>query len=231
MKTNIKGLIAGFSLLAVLCACEKEKATTYGPKDCVYFYHDGTSADTAKFAFAMLANSDVESAVFSTEVRLFGVAVDYDRKFDMEVVHGARNPQTKFEIIRPALVKAGETTGYAEIRVWKTANLDTKRDTVTIGLVPTGDLLANFVEHSTRTITFYNGIDRPKWWTVSYESYMGRFHEKKMEILKIVLGSMDDPRTDVYRWAYSQMLLNEYCELHDIKYPGTENPMRFANGY
>ena len=222
---KIKGIIAGFLILAAFFSCETEKVMTFESNACVYF---ANATDTSRFTFGTLDNPTVESAIFTVPVIIAGPTVDRDREFFAETLKEAKNAQTKYEILRPSILKAHKDTGYVEIRLWQTPNLDIARDTISIVLKGSSDLIADMVRNSTHCITFYNKIDKPGWWTVSHENnYLGRFHELKMDILRIVLGSIDDPRSDTNAWPFYQVALNKYCEDNNIKYPGTDEPLRF----
>ena len=228
MTTSILRTITVFCVLmalAALAACNKEKVMTFDPTDCVYF---ATPADTSRFSFALLENPEAESALFTISVDLAGAPAGRDRIFHADVLKNATNSATKYEIIEPSVIAANETTGTIEIRVWRTPNLDAARDTITIVLKGSADLIADYVGHSTRCVTFYNKIDRPEWW---YETNYGNYHEIKMQVLQEVLGSMDDPYTDRFGWYYYQAILNDYCDRNNLTYPGTELPVRFARGY
>ena len=237
MKTTIKGIIATFSISALLLACDQEKVMTWEPTDCVYF---ANPTDTSRFSFVTLPDPAVESAIFTVPVTLAGRPVGHDREFYAEVLKNARNSQTKYEIIQPSILKTNESVANIEIKLWRTPNLDISRDTITIVLKGSNDLIANMAYYSknkenmasTRCITFYNGIDKPDWWNATNEAaYFGKYHEIKMQILKIVLGSMDNPRADSAGWYYYRALLNKYCEDNDIRYPEDDTEVRFLPGY
>ena len=225
---KLKGVIAGFLILTVFFSCETEKVAPIG-EACVYF---ANARDTSRFTFGTLDDPTVESAIFTIPVIIAGATADHDREFFAETLREAKNTQTKYEIIRPSILKAHKDTGYIEIKLWRTPNLDTKRDTITIVLKGSSDLIADMEQNSTRCVTFYNKIDKPTWWTTTHERYsLGRFHEIKMEILWIVIGSIDNPTSDSAAWNYRQIILNRYCEENDIKYPGTDEPVRFIGEY
>jgi hypothetical protein len=233
MKT-IKKIIVVLPLLALLFACQKEKVQPFDTSmNGVYFEFLNNATDTVRFSFATLPNPMVESAIFTLPAHLAGAIADYDRIFFVETLNGPKNPDTRYEIIQPSVLKAGETIADIEIRVWKTPNLAIARDTITVVLKGSSDLVAEFARHSTRSITFFSGIDRPSWWTASVENnHMGRYHEIKMEILQIVLGSMDNPTSPLVTWTFfNQPELNWYCAVNDIRYPDTGEPVRFLPGF
>lgn|GEM_PF-1154039 len=238
MKTTIKGILTALSVATLLSACQTEKVMTWEPTDCVYFVN---STDISRFGFATLPDPTVESAIFTVEVNLAGNLVGHDRVFYVEVLKNAGHSQTRYEIIQPSILKANESTANIEIRLWRTPNLDTDRDTITIKLKGSNDLIADMALYnrnmenvaSTRHITFYNGIERPSWWGTDAmsEFYFGRYHVIKMQILQIVLGSMENPRADTVAWNLYRLLLNNYCEEHDIRYPDDGTEVRFLPGY
>lgn len=231
MKNTIKVIAAGCIALALLCSCRTEKVMTFEPVDCVFFQNVGTTEDTLRFAFGLLPDPTVESAVFTAEVNIAGTSAPRDREFYVDVLKDAGNPQTRYEIITPSVLKAGETVAGVEIRLWRTPNLDTTRDTVTVVLRGSADLIADLSDNTTRCITFYNPIDMPSWWTKN-ATHLGRYHEIKLQVLQIVLGSMEDPVSDdAYAWAYYQVILNDYCADNDVRYPDDNKEVRFANGY
>lgn len=226
MKTNMKGFIAGFPVLALLFSCNTDKVDLYDPAtDGMYFQN---SKDTSRLAFGILEDPTVESAVFTVPVILMGTIAGHDREFYVETVENPRNSATRYEIIQPSVLKAGQSTANIEIRLWQTANLSDK-DTLLIRLKDSPDLRALVRTNSLRCVTLYKGVDRPAWWTDQYSSLrLGRFHEIKMEILRIVLGSMNDPYApDPNRWNFNKMILNAYCEENNIVYPGTNERVKF----
>ena len=226
---KIKGIIAGFLILTTFFSCETEKVMTFEPLTCVYF---ANATDTSRFSFGTAVDLNAESAIFTIPVNIIGSATNRDREFFVETLEGAKDAQTRYEIIQPSLLKANRDTAYIEIRVWKTPNLEIDRDAITIVLKGSNDLIADMENNSSRCVTFYGKIDRPSWWTVANETtHYGRFHEIKMKILNIVLGSMDNPRSDTVAWPYYKTILNFYCEENDIRYPDTNEPVRFMTGY
>lgn len=232
MKTHIRKLLFAIPVAALLVACETEKATLYDTaQDGMYFSKKTVSYelvdDTVRMAFGSLPDPYVESAVFPVPVILMGSVADVDREFDVEVLKDKTNPGTRYEIVRPLVLKAGEIRANIDIRLWRTENLSV-RDTITLKLVPTADLVVKMADFSTRCITFYRGFDRPDWWTDSYIDYdIGRFHEIKMEILMTILGSIGDPLADYSAWNFYKIVLNQYCIDNDIRYPDTGELVNF----
>ena len=233
MKANIKGFIVGLSVLAFLSACEAEKVKLYDPAtDGIYFAKIGENEnemfeDTTRFAFGALPNPHVESAICTITAHLAGALADHDREFFVDIFKGPGNPATKCEVIQPSILKAGKNTADIEIRVWRTPNLDT-RDTITVKLKSSPDLTAELDGMLTRCITLYNKVDKPSWWgDWEVQTRIGRFHEIKMEILNLVLGSIENPLNPAAEWTFRQAVLNKYCEDNDIKYPGTDEQVSF----
>lgn len=224
MKTNMKGFIAVLSAAVALMACEKQEVMIFKPADCIYFKNPTTILATS-FGYM---NDDVESAIFTAEAFLAGSTADHDRQFSVEVVKEAGNSETRYEIVDPTVLKAGENVANVEIKVWKTANLATARDTIAIRLKPSETLIADMSENSTRYVTFYNKIEKPSWWTGLFISMqMGRYHDIKVKVLYWVLGSINDPRSN---WVVNQQLLNNYCKINDIRYPDTGGRVLFSMG-
>ncbi|MCL2562023.1 MAG: DUF4843 domain-containing protein [Rikenellaceae bacterium] len=237
MKTNIKGFIIVLSVLALIFGCENEKVPLYDSAiDGVYFGTTNAASpivvinnDTSRFAFGALPNPNVESHIFTIPVSLMGTIADHDREFRIEIYKEPTNPGTRYEIIQPSVLKAGATSAVAEIRVWKTSNLMSQRDVITLRLVGTKDLTAIKAGFMTHCFTIYGGFDRPEWWTDSViDNTMGRFHEIKMEIMLIVLGSTNNPLTPSNQQPVNLRALNDYCEENNIKYPGTDELVRFV---
>ena len=227
MKNNIKGILAGLLVSITISGCNTEKVMTFEPNDCVYF---AIPTDTSRFSFAMLENPSVGTHIFTIDVDLAGSPTPEKREFYVDVIDDVRNSQTKYEIVQPSILEAGGTTGTIEIKVWRTENLSVERDTITVRLKGSGDLIAEFEYNSTRCITFYDRIDKPDWWSYVHDYYLGQYHDIKMQILQIVTGSMDDPLSSSLATLY-MTFLNKYCEENNVKYPGTDNDVRFAYGY
>ena len=226
MKTNIKTVLAVLMVSAALASCSKEEVGTINSPDCVYFKNAGISA----FSFGFLDDETVESSIFTVQAELAGNAVDYDREFDVEVVKEANDSRTRYEIVRPSVLKAGENTAIVNIKLWQSPNLDIERDTIAVKLVGSSSLIATMEENSTRYITFYSKIDRPGWWGYDFftQVLLGRYHEIKVKILYLVLGTTEDPRTT--SWADNQLKLNNYCKQNDVRYPDTGTKVLFTFG-
>lgn len=247
MKTNIKGIIACLPLLALFVACETQQTPSYDKAtDGVLFgvYDDAISnnfdspsvGDTTRLSFGSLPDPTVESHVFEFPyIQLQGAIADHDREINVEVAKGPVNPATRFEIV-PTVMKAGEYTANLAVRVYNTDNLS-ERDTVTVQLADAPELraLPKFwaALNPTHTFILYKGVDQPAWWTEYYiDYYIGRYDDLKMQILMTVVGSTEDPvNTDSAKWPLLQAVLNKYCEDNDIKYPGTDEDLRFIGEY
>jgi len=227
MKT-IKKFLVIFSAMSLLIACEAEQVMLFDPAmDGVQFE---SPADTSRFTFAMLPDPNVESTIFTVPVLLAGRIANHDRRFYVDILEGARHPGTRYEIIQPSILKAGEHIANIEIRVWRTPNLDEENDMITIALRGSSELVSKFALHSTHTPTFGTRFERPIWWSDSNaRTTFGRWHSLKLEVLLRVLGSIEDPTlgAGAGAWPFRQRILNDYLEYHDIRYPDTGEPMRF----
>lgn len=238
MKTYIKGFLAGICTLAFLAACDTEKKPVFDTGlDGLFFGSINSNngavefqVDTTRLAFGMLPDPSVESSVFTVPTYLIGAMAGYDREVNVEVLREPRNSGTRYEIVRPLLLKAGETSANIDIRIWRTDNLMVERDTIVIGLKDSKDLVMKVKDDFlSRCITIYGGFDRPTWWNEQYvNEVIGRFHEIKMEILLEVLGSTNNPfAPSANQWWFNQIVLNAYCEDNNITYPGTSEIVSF----
>lgn len=203
----------------LLSACQKEKTPLYSNKGAVWFqvYNDypaaftGNRGDTTRISFAVMSASATDT-VLEIPVALTGNLADKDRSIQVKVAKNPVNASSKYELL-PSVIPANGTGGTARIKIFKTANLDVKQDTITLQLEESTDLTTGYVAHLKHCVIFSNLLERPSWWDDNLGvNYLGRYNEDKLRILFEVLGSLNapyDPNVSSV-WRYNKYLLDQY---------------------
>lgn len=203
MNIKIKHVLAYLVLDCVmLVGCQKDELMMWDNRGAIRF----ENTDTLRFTFAYMENP--ESDIVSFPMILSGYVTDYDRHVNVQVVSEARDAQTRYEILSSTL-EAGQDTAYLQVRVYCTANLQERRDTITFAIVDSEDLLAGDKDMLIHSLTLYNRIEQPEWWNADY---FGEFQEVKMEIVNEVFGTTE------YFPFDTNMLMEQYPDNFMVEY-------------
>lgn len=230
MKNIISTLFSIALLVGCLASCSKEEVDVWKDTGRVWF----TSSDTLNFTFAQ--HADVTSYVLQLPISLAGKKASVDRTVNVTVSSPARNSQTKFEIENPVIIPKDSTSGNLNVKVYKTDNLDTANDTISFTIGASPDLEAGLQNYLTKTITLTNHYTKPIWWKLFATYEIGRYTEKKVAIIDLVVGLSNikggpyDGK-DGTNWVIWLYKLRKYVTDNGPLYDYDGKEIRFASGY
>ena len=232
MKKNIITLILFFATVISMVGCSKEEVSIWTEKGRVWF----TSVDTVSFTFAQ--HTDVPSYVVQLPITLAGNIADKDRIVNVSVSSAARNSKTKYEIESPVVIQKDSTSGFLNVKVYKTDNLDVAADTISFKISSSDDLITGLDAYLTKTLIVYNHYVKPAWWGMYTSWELGRCTELKLSIIDKVVGlsnikggPYDGKETDPNSWTIWKYELNKYLEKNGPLYDYDGMVVKFANGY
>lgn len=159
-KINYKiYLSAVVSFCMLFSACEKETLTQFDSPPAVNFdivLGQGTGFRTYTSSYTFLINPDDEH-IHEVDVSIMGVAADYDRYFNVEVVADSNTTAAPgdYEIIG-GVVPAGEYKGKLKIRLFKTPELQIETKSLKVRLVDSDDFRVGNREASEFTVSWTN---------------------------------------------------------------------------
>jgi len=232
----MKKYISLFAILLVLGGCEKDEIETWSELSYVWFYVNKYSSDgpvvlpTKSFSFRMADPEDLftEDGMTAGYV-LFplvtaGTPSNKDRIVNVEVEQDKSNSQTRYELMKPVIIPAGELSGVMKVKIFKTPNLDNDADSVSFVIKDSEDLLVaqpwaygEPMDCLVSKMIVMSRYAQPSWWTSTWtNTYWGPFTQEKMDVVYIVLGSLDNPNPgDTPIFQYNVYLINQYIEEHN----------------
>jgi hypothetical protein len=227
MKKNILFIITLICMACGIVSCSKSEIPTWTDTARIWF----TSNDTTSFTFALFPDS--VSKEIDIPLSVAGNVESYDRTFDVSVISNFRNSSTKYEVIKPTIILKDSTSGYLRLRVYKTDNLNTARDTITFQLNNTEDFVTGLTDYLKSSLIVYNKFVQPTWWTRSATYTLGRYTELKLSIIYKVLGSVSESplSSDKAKKAYNVYMLNKYCTDNGPLYDYDGMLVKFAYRY
>lgn len=213
MKTN-KQILIIVTLLA-LASCKIDPIDSWSAKGRVWFTSD---ADTI-FSFKKV-DDNIKETIVEIPLTVAGTIDKEQREVNLDVIQEKSSPDTKYEIERPVLIKAGENSGVLKVKVLKTSNLSTNPDSITFAIKSSDHLEAGIISNLKKKLVITNMYVRPWWW---YDFNLGLWTEEKHLVIIQVLGSDKDIRGNGAEpnfrrgWThpdalYNIYLLNKYCE-------------------
>lgn len=231
MKKIYPILILVAALICCLMSCSKEEVSIWTDKGRVWF----SSSDTLRFTFAQ--HEGVDSYVIKLPLTIAGNTAGNDRAFNVSVSSAARNSNTKYEIQTPTVIQKDSTSGYLNVLVYKTTNLETASDTVTFKLIDSDQLVTGLDAQLEKTIVISSHYVKPDWWGRYTEWELGRYTEKKIAIVDMLIGLENikggpydglDGENDWTIWEYK---LRKYIKDNGPLYDDDGMEIRFEYGY
>ncbi len=163
MKTMKKLKYIGllFLTMAVTFSCEKEEIMSFQADDAVNFQDESIT-------YSFLTNPE-EEYIQEIEVRIMGVAKDYDRYFEVEIIDDELTTAQadQFEIIG-GVVKANEYTGTLSIKVYNSSELADEEISLHLRLSDSQDFKKGNIESSEFLLTWTDKVVVPNWRWYSY---------------------------------------------------------------
>lgn len=208
-------LLLLFCVLGIT-ACHKSEVETWNNMGAIRF----ANADTTRFTFAYLEGDET---VLEIPMVLEGEYASRRREVAIKVAREVSNELTRYEILTPVELEANADTAWLKIKIYRTENLQQERDTLTLQIESSKDLLAGDKDYLLHTLTLYDRIEEPSWWREPFMGldYLGEFSELKMQIIQEVFGT-----TDYFPFDYT-MLMQFYPDNYATEY--TYRVYRFKN--
>ncbi len=203
-KRNILLLLG---CLLGLCACHKSEVGTWDNMGAIRFMK---SADTTRFTFAYI---EEDETILEIPMVLEGDYAPRAREISVRVIREVGNKQTRYEMLEPIELEADADTAWLRLKLYRTANLEQERDTLSFQIESSKDLLAGDKDYLVHTLTLYDRIEEPSWWREGWnQDYLGSFSELKMQIIYDVFGT-----TDYYPFD-TEVLMTLYPNDYTVEY-------------
>lgn len=190
-----------------------------------------TSKDTTSFTFALYPDS--ASKVIEIPISLAGNLAGNDREIKISIASDFRNDSTKYKILSPTVIPKDSSNGYLKICVYKTANLNNARDTITFAIENSDQLVTGLSSYLKNSLIVYSKFVKPDWWTKTATYTLGRYTEMKLGVVFKVLGTITETPlcSDKAAKALNIYKLNKYCTDNGPFYDYDGELVKFAYGY
>lgn len=192
----------------MITACSKDGIETWKDKSCVWF----TDNDTTIFSFRQY-EAEVTEAIIEFELSMAGQITSYDRKINVEMITSPSDPNTKVEITN-AMIPADSINGGVKVKIFRTANLSEKADTVAFKLIATEDLELGKITQLEKALVITDIAGKPEWWDRTLDYYLGTYTEARYRVIIAALGSSENPYPDddSNKWLLNKFLLKKYVQ-------------------
>ena len=186
----------------IVVACSKDKIGTWDGKSFVWF----VDTDTTVLSFLQY-DDEVKEATVEFELAMAGQTASYDREIEVEMSTPPQGADTRVEVTS-AIVPADSTNGVVKIKVFRTANLSERADTMVFKLYGTEYLEVGDTSQLRKALVVADMAIRPGWWDEWMDYYVGTYSEERYRVVIAATGSTDSPAAD--GWSSSRWLLNKY---------------------
>lgn len=186
----------------VVMACSKDKIETWESKSFVWF----VNTDTTVLSFLQY-DDDVKEAMIEFELSMAGQTVSYDRKIDVQMSTPPSGAGTKVEVTS-AVIPADSVNGVVKIKVFRTANLTERADTMVFKLCATEYLEVGDTSQLKKALVIADMAVKPGWWNNWADYYIGNYSEERYRVIIAATGSTGSPAGE--GWYGSEWLLNKY---------------------
>jgi len=219
MKKIFLLIFSAWIAVWVFVGCGHERVETWSDKASIWFTSSDMT-DSTKFTFALYP-STLQDTIIGLPISMCGSIESRDREIEVEVIGKPSHPATRYEIIHPVVIPADSTYGILRVKVFRTANLDTERDSVAFRLNVSADLDVSFTEHRTHWLFISNLYEQPEWWSIGSNAwyYLGEYNKVKIQIINMVFGSTDNPMGgDLAQMNVNKYKLEQYINAHQPTY-------------
>lgn len=224
------------ALMLALFACENDPyrwegaayARIVGPENWTL------KTDSMEFTFARFS-TDVTEYVVNAEVKLIGVAVDYDRDVVLQVAEAettAENTMYSFET--NVVIPAGEVVAPCNITLNRSAALQDSTYRLKIVVTDEGEITSGVDEWNQLTIIFSDQLAKPTNWDEYLYPFFGEYSDTKFRFIITTTGvteftyGEDGGMTwgEMYNYALTMAnALEEYNATHDTPMTDENNKL------
>lgn len=221
MKKIINLLLIVFLGVVVMEACVKNNSEyMYNEKPSIYFYQSAvgqeTPADSTTYSYFIKPDS-VKDYVIPIIVRITGVAVNYDRKFNVQVATGTTAVQGTNFTIAPGIIPAGKYDGRLNVTLKRTTDLKTNLYVINLTMVASDDFKTGYDSKLKYKINFTEMPIKPSPWLTSY---IGDYSVGKLMFMYQILGfNIDWNGQPPYFYAISALLRTELAKYEKVNGP------------
>lgn len=211
-------------MLAV--ACSQSEVDTWTEKSSVWFT---TNLDET-VSFGLFPDST--SYDLRIPVTMAGRTASTSRAINAMITSHTINGAQAEVLAGMTMVPADSTNGCVVIRIYNTDALDQGTDTISLTIGESTDLEVGLPGNLQKNIVVSRHLMKPSWWNALSKYPMGRFTEKKLLIVYHVLGSIDNPFTDIFFMAnVNYYRLKHYLEVNGPFYDDDGMEIRFEANY
>lgn len=203
----------------VFSACSKSEIETWEAKPRAWF----TASDPVVFTFYSQPAGTSEY-IMELPITMAGTLSETDREVTIKALGGSPyNPGSRYEVVS-AIIPAGEVTGSAKIKVYRTENLSTAADTLGFEIVSSDAFEAGLTDNLQSKIIVSSTLAKPAWWTGTQDWYIGYYSDEKLEIIYRLYGSDDLFNVNNAGWTKPEVTvaiyrLRTYCRENNPTYP------------
>ena len=201
MKTErirMRRIIGYFTLALAAVSCSYKESFPYKGDSLVNF-----TADSLYFSFGELPFS-VTDTTLRIGVEIIGSPVSFDRTFFMSLDRERTTARSGEHYDAPAtegIIRAGMSSGAAELTIHRLALQSDSAFTVVLDMVPGDDFRLGAVENRSVAVCFTNRLDLPEWWPM-LSQWLGEYNPRKYQkFIELWGGAIT--RSDINEMKYT----------------------------
>lgn len=222
MTKTLYTMLAGMALM--FTACSTNEIDTWEDGTCYAWFPNNRVDFTFK---SVKGIGEGGTALAAIPFTVAANVSDKDREIGIEVCGEPLDSRTKYEVQRPVMLHAGNTSDTVWVKLTNAEHLNTMTDTLKLKIVPSKDFMPGLQDNLIVELSVSNGFPKPAWWDDNCEWVLGSFNQSKMQVVVDCFGSEEDPRGGDTSWwglaaTYVTQVLNDYVQEHRITYPDTD---------
>lgn len=174
----------------------------YEPKTINSTISNSIGIDSLTFSFALVPISQ-ETYVFKVPVLLSGVAKDYDRKYNIEVVNELTTLPSEFFTLGESVISKGKYTDTLEVNVRKHDGLRSKVQQLALRFKANEEFGTGYMNNQIIRLQVTDILLQPNWWS-TWEGIFGDYSQEKYQMWAIIYHEKADGYLD-YTYNYKNM--------------------------
>jgi len=170
MKIKIIIMLFLSTLLFCFYSCEIDETNEFEGSDAIAFVE-------TKQQFSFIANLDAEKETLVVPMRVIGLAKDYDRVINVEVIKDdvqSNAPDSHYKIL-DGIVKAGEYEGNLYVDLYNAPELTDDIDSLKLRIIPSKDFQPGNKENTEILLMWTAKLVQPSTWNAMRFFFCARY--------------------------------------------------------
>ncbi len=158
--------------------------------------------DSLNFSFALVPISET-TYVFKVPVYISGVAKDYDRNYQVEIVDSLTTLSTEYFTVGESVITKGKFSDTLEVTIEKNEGLRENVKQIALRFKANEEFQIGYFNNQTFRLKVSDILLQPNWWN-NWENVFGQYSQEKYQMWAIIYHDKADGYLD-YLYNYKNM--------------------------